>query len=605
MGLLKKTLVNIKGLFSKINGQADKIKNEKHFNLGLIGLIHGRYPKLNQLKTLPDFLSFREKKAIKGLWLLIFLCILGLGISFYYNHSRLIPKNGGSYTEGLLGVPQYINPLLASYNDVDRDLSALIFNGLLKINNEGSLETDLAESYEISPDKKIYTFKLKENVVWHDGSHFTADDVIFTAATIQDPAWQSQLKTVLSNVSVEKISNYGLRFVLKESVANFASSLTFGILPQHLWRTIPASTATLADLNKKPVGTGPFKFKSLTKDKNGNIRTIVLERNGDYFKKPPYIAELRFKFYGDYESAVSALKNKNVEGLSLLPKEQQSNLKNDRNLNFYSLSLPQYTAVFFNTKNSEPLKSKIVRQALTYAIDRAKILNESLSGKGVVLNGPIPPGYAGFNADLNKYSYNPDEAKKLLSADGWKIGEDGKYLQKNKQQIEINLTTVENSEYQKASEIIKANWEAVGVKTNLEIIAKERIRPDIIEPRNYQALLYGQIIKADLYPLWHSSQNQNPFANLAVWSNRDVDTLLEEAKISADQSAINQKYIKFQEILSENAPAIFLYNPIQIYPVDKKVHGITTRRVNTMADRFIQITDWYIKTKRIFSLEKN
>ena len=345
-------------------------------------------PSFSQLKTLPNFLSPKEKSYLKFFSSIIGLCLLLLVGNFYFGHSRLIPEEGGSYTEGLVGTPQYLNPILSSYNDVDRDLSGLIFNGLLKINAEGVLVPDLAEEYQISPDRLVYTFKLKENVLWHDNQPLTADDVIFTVTGIQDPEWQSQLKSALDNVQVEKLNDYGLRFILKEPVAGFINSLTFGILPEHLWLTIPSANATLAELNKKPVGTGPYQFKSFTKDKNGNIRTIALKRNEKYYGPQPFIEELNFKFYGDFATATEALSNNNIEGLSLLPKEYQEKIAKNGKIKFYSLSLPQYTAIFFNTRRNEILKDKTVRQALAYAIDRQEILNKSLDQKSTIINGP-------------------------------------------------------------------------------------------------------------------------------------------------------------------------------------------------------------------------
>ncbi len=569
----------------------------------VLGLAKKNWPSLKQLKVLPQFLNNREKRLVKILTAAIAICLILLIGDFYRLHSVLTPQEGGSYTEGLVGTPQYLNPILSSYNDVDRDLTSLIFNGLLKINEEGELAPDLAKDWQISPDRKVYTFKLRPDVKWHDGQNFKADDVIYTVTSAQDPEWQSQLKSALGNVQVEKIDDLTLRFILKEPVTNFAQSLTFGILPEHLWSAIPAANATLAELNKKPVGTGPFKFKSLTKDKNGNIRTMTLVTNEQYYNQRPFIKELNFKFYGDFDSATSALANNQLEGLGLLPKEYQSQAEKNKKLKFYSLSLPQYTAVFFNTKKSEALKSKEVRQALAYAVDRQKILSESIDQKGTLINGPILPGFIGFHPEVKKYGYDPLQAKKLLSEAGWKTGEDG-LLKKGDQTLEITLTTVEKIEYQKAAEIIKKNWDELGVTTVIQTISRERIKPDIIEPRNYQALLFGQIIKADPYPLWHSSESQSPGANLSVWANREVDKILEEARSLDDPEMTNKKYLAFQDILAENVPAIFLYNPIHTYPVHEKIKGLTTRRITTPADRFNKLTDWYIKTQRQFSWKK-
>lgn len=559
-----------------------------------------KIPSFSQLKILPKFLTGGEKKIINWLLLTAAVCVILLAGNFYYAHTTVVPTAGGSYTEGLVGTPQYINPLLSSYNDVDRDLTFLIFNGLLSTNNEGVLMPDLAEDFQISPDGLNYTFKLRKDVVWHNGEPFTADDVIFTVSSIQDPAWQSQLKSALGNVLVEKIDEYTVRFILKEPVANFLNSLTFGILPRSLWLTVPSSNATLAELNKKPIGTGPFKFQSLTKDKNGNIRTYNLVRNENYYLKKPYLDQINFKFYGDFETAAKALANNNIQGLGLLPKEYLKTAEENKNIKFYSLSLPQYTSIFFNTKKNDALKDVKVRQALAYAINRQTILEQSLDQKGVIINGPILPGFIGYHPDIKKYSFDIVAAKSLLDEAGWKTGNDG-LRHKGENTLQITLTTVEKIEYTKAVETIKQNWEAIGVSVVLEIIAKDRIRTDIIEPRNYQSLLFGEIIKSDPFPFWHSSQTQSPGANLAVWANYEVDKILEEARSLNDAEKINKKYIDFQNIIAENVPAIFLYNPIQIYPIDKKIQGLTTRRISTPSDRFIRITDWYIKSRRNFS----
>ena len=604
---------NLQNLFAKLlkfkakNSSAGLNSSDKLDQKLVFKLSKKPFPSLSQLKALPNFLSKKELRTIKILSFIILISFILLIGDFYFKHTIIVPAEGGSYIEGLVGTPQYVNPILASYNDVDRDLANLIFNGLLKINNEGVLEPDLAQGFQISPDRKIYTFKIRDDVKWHDGKPFTIDDVIFTVTNIQDPEWQSQLKSALGNVQVEKLDETTMRFVLKEPVANFLNSLTFGILPKHKWQSVPASNATLAELNKKPIGTGPFMFKTLTKDKNGNIRIYTLSRNDDYYAQKSYLKEISFKFYGDFESATDALANKNIQGLGLLPKEYQAKVEKNKTLRYYSLSLPQYTAIFFNTKRNQTLNNTQVRQALAYGINRQLILQESLDQKGGIINGPILPGFIGYHPDIKKYSYEPETAKKILDEAGWKMVKDEEsgieVRKKGDEVLQMTLTTVEKVEYTKALEIIKANWEAIGVSTNLEIVSKDRIKNDIIEPRNYDALLFGEIIKSDPYPFWHSSQTESPGANLAVWANRDVDQVLEEARSIEDPEEINKKYIHFQNIISQYVPAIFLYNPIHTYPVDEIIKGITTTRIFTPADRFNKITDWYIKTKRKFSWE--
>lgn len=560
-----------------------------------------RLPTWSQLKHLTHFLSATEKKIIKITGYVLIVCIILLGVSFYWSHSVLIATEGGEYTEGLVGSPNYINPLLAQYNDVDRDLSKLLFNGLLRYDQQGSLVLDLAEELHISADQKEYTFTIKTGVTWHDGEPLTVDDIIFTIASIQDPNWQSPNRLAFANVNIEKIDDNRLKIILTEPLANFLHSLTVGIIPEHLWISVPTSNVTLAELNKKPIGTGPFKFASLTKDKNGNIRTIALNRNENYFEKTPYLETISFKFYGDYETGVQALRSNNIEGLNLLPKEYSDQLTKNKDLVFHRLSLPQYTAIFFNTQKNDLLKDKALRQGLTYAIDRQLIIDESLNRDGEIIDSPILPGYFGYTDDVTKYEQNIQLANELLDKTGWVKTEDSSYRRKNGDDLVFTLTTVENPEYEKALEIIKSSWEAVGVKTNLAIIPRDKIKSDIIEPRNYEALLFGQIIKSDPYPFWHSSQIASPGVNLSVWAHQGIDDLLEQSRTQTNIEERASKLVDFQKILTEHVPAIFLYNPIHLYPITSDLQGVDTQNIISPADRFNNITNWYIKTKRHFS----
>lgn len=578
--------------FEQLDKQALKSFNES------------RVPNLKQLRHINKYLSNSEKKIVRISSFIISIAVIILLISFYWAHTILLPNNGDSYTEGLVGSPNYINPLLSQYNDVDRDLTKLVYNGLLKYDNHGALELDLAEALTISPDQKEYTFTLKNNIFWHDGEPMTANDVVFTIISIQDPNWQSPNRLAFANVKVEKLDNYIVKFTISEPLANFLSSLTIGIIPEHLWLSVPSNNVTLVELNKKPIGTGPFKFTSLTKDKNGNIRTMEFSRYEEYHNKPPYLDGIIFKFYGDYETGVQALKNNNVEGLNLLPIEKKEELAKKKDIIFHNLSLPQYTAIFFNTQKNDLLKDKALRQALSFGIDRQRILNESLHQEGELIDGPILPGYLGYTDELTTYTFDPATANELLDKTGWVKKEGAQYRTKNDAELSVALATVANPEYEQVVEVIKQNWEALGVKTTLEIIPKDRIKSSVIDPRNYEALLFGQIIKSDPFPFWHSSQITSPGVNLSVWGHKGIDDLLEQARTITDEEQRAIKYVEFQKILTENAPAIFLYNPIHIYPVTDKIKDINTEHITAPADRFNNITNWYIKTQREFSWRK-
>jgi peptide/nickel transport system substrate-binding protein len=579
-----------------------KIKIAKNHDTNIVAKLSGKkIPSWKQFKRLPQTLSAAESFAIK---LLIVVIILVGGFLLYddvYKKLITVPANGGEFTEGLIGSPLYINPILApGHGDANMDLSRLIFSGLLKYNDKLEIVPDLADKYEVSEDRKTYTFYLKQNVKWHDGEDLTAADVVFTINSIQNPDFKSPLFRSFQGITAEKIDDYTVKFTLNESYVAFLNLLTVGIIPQHIWYNNPAQNAIFSDYNKKPIGSGPYKFKTLIKEKGGAIKVYTLEKNKNYYTQLPYINKIVFKFYPDYETAVNALVNKEIQNLSYLPKEYLKKFSNKREPRLYNINLSQISAIFFNQKNNELLKDKNIREALTYAINKKVLIEDVLQSQGKAIDGPLPEGFLGYNPDLKKYENDQQKALEILTNNGWAL--DGEYLKKKDQELKIVLTTVEQAEYIKIADLLKEFWNSIGVNVEVQIIAKEKIEKDIIMPRNYQALLYGEVIgnDSDLYPFWHSSQKDYPGANLSGYVNGKTDQLLEEARLTADPQVRDQKYKEFQNILIDDLPAIFLYSPTYTYPLSNKIKNVNIKMISVPSDRFNNITDWYIKTKKRF-----
>jgi len=223
-----------------------------------------------------------------------------------------------------------------------------------------------------------------------------------------------------------------------------------------------------------------------------------------------------------------------------------------------------------------------------------------LQNQGEAIDGPILPGFLGYNDEITKYEYTPQKSLEIFADEGWKL--DGEYLKKDDQELKIILTTVEQTEKITTANLIKEFWNSIGVNVELQIISKNNIQKEIINPRNYQALLFGQIIgyDPDLFPFWHSSQREAPGANLADYANRKVDLMLEEARLTNDTTIRIQKYKDFQNLLIEDLPGIFLYSPSYTYPINKKFKGIDLNRIANPFDRFVNIENWYTKTKKKF-----
>jgi ABC-type transport system substrate-binding protein len=596
------------------------------------------------------------------------------------------------YVEGVLGSPRWINPLFSPSNDVDRDLVELIFSGLLKYGQNNNLENDLAENYKVLDEGKTYEFYLRENIFWSDGEPLTVDDVIFTIKAIQNAESKSQLRPSWLGVEVEKISEKGVRFKLRNPSATFLENCTLKIIPKHIWNDIPQKDFSLSFLNLKPIGSGPYELKDLIMDKEGRIISLDLIENSKYFGKKPNISKITFKFFQTEEQLIKGYERGEIEGLAL------NSVKNFKNggANIYSFSLPRYFAVIFNLKESKVLNIKSVRQALNYGTDKKEILNKILNEEGKIVDSPILPEIFGFSPPTNIYQFNLERAKEILEKEGFKEDETGKrvkiikisstfqfksnlqmgsegkeveelqkclskfpeiypegkvtgyfgpstreavikFQEKYAEEIlkpsglERGTGQVKESTRKKLNEIcfekteeiiplkfslitvnqpqlievalgLKSQWAKLGAEIEIKTYDIPALLEDIIKPRKYEAILFGEILGQipDPFPFWHSSQKKEPGLNLALYENKDCDKLLEEVRESLDETERKKNLERFQDILIEDAPAVFLYSPAYFYLVSKEIKGINQKIIWDPSKRFLGVEDWYIKEKRVW-----
>ena len=624
----------IRKLFSKIfffkksANQIDR-NGKKQIELDkklVFSLSKSRIPSIRQLKYLNRYLNSTERWLVRSSLAVIIISVFVFGIHFYVTHLKEVPIAGGVYTEGLVGVPKYINPLYANISDVDNDIQSLVFSSLFKRGKNGELEPDLVEHYEISDDSKIYTFQIRNNVLWHDGSNLNTNDIVFTFNAIRDVNYKSPLRPSFEGVEIEKIDDYSFKFILLDPYAAFLELLTFGIMPAAVWSQVSPESAAFAGLNLKPIGSGPYKFKEYKKDeKTGVIKSYSLEVNEDYYGRHPLIS-VHLEFFPDFAAAINALNDKQIDGISYLPPELKKNIIKPKSLSFHSLSLPQLTLLFFNTKDNKALGDKIVRQALAYGVDRQSIVDNILGQNAQVVNGPILPNSFAYFEKIKNYEFNQEKARKLLDEAGWKevnISQEdfsqaqekfdqeenvsststlapgpGKWRQKDDNYLTIRLATVDRNENRQVVEEIARLWQEIGVKSNIEIYSVGQIQSNVIRLRDFDVLFYGQVIGADPdpYAFWHSSQTGESGFNIAGFANKEVDELLEEARLVSDLDSRKEKYIKFQEIINDEVPAIFMYSPVYTYIQSKKLQGFNVLSILYPADRFTNIEEWYIET---------
>jgi len=658
-----------------------------------------QWPSFGQWRQFFKILSKKQK--------ILFICLLTLNIgslSFllvdsYFKNTIIQPSTGGIYSEGIVGTPLFINPLYAVANDADRDLTELIYAGLMKYNGQGELVPDLAKEYKILEDGRVFEFYLKDNLHWSDGAPLTADDVVFTVKAVQNPTLKSPLRASWLDVQVEKITDSVIQFKLKIPSANFLEKTTLKILPQHIWQqSINEQNFPLSNYNLNPIGAGPYQIKNKLQDKDGKIKSIELAPNPYYHGKKPYLSQIIFFFFNREEDLINAFISKEIKGLTLsFSPEKYQKIKNEKSNNFneYSLLMPRYFAVFFNSDKTKVLADKNIRQALNYATNKQEILNEVLAGHGTIVDSPILPEVYGWEKPTKIYEFNPDKANELIKESGFTTEENGlkkktitkqptfqfksdldigsqgvevrelqkclaqdptvypageitgyfgdktkeaviKFQEKYKEEILIpaglekgtgrvskstrdklnqlcaasstetyalsfTLITVDQPILIKLASLLKNQWEKVGIKIEIKTVDITDLTEEIIRPRNYEMLLLGlglEIIP-DPFPFWHSSQIRDPGLNLSNYQNKEADKLLEQARQSLNEEERQTALNKFQNLLIDEAPAIFLYNPDFLYLISSEIKGLPQKQfIADPAKRFSEIENWYIKTKR-------
>lgn len=529
-----------------------------------------------------------------------------LGVRLYFKTTVIEPNHGGSINIAIVGSPRFLNPVLDQIGDADKDLSSIIFSSLMKYDDQGNLLPDLAEKYDITDSGKTYDITIKNNVRWQDGQPLTVDDILFTIQTIQNPDYRSPIRALWQGIETEKAGDNIIRFRLKNIYVSFLNNLTFGILPKHLWVNIAPSQFALSELNLKPIGSGPYQFSKLQKDKNGTVKSIELKAFKDYFAGEPFITTLTFHFYSSESDTFSAYKKGEADFFSFVSAKNFADLKNDGLVdhNIFSISLPRYFAVFFNQSQNKFLADKTVRQALTLATDKKEIIEAAFGGYGQIANSPLLPGMTGYSDQIKITDFSIDNASSTLAAAGWRDVDNDGILEigKNNEKLEITLTTIDWPELNQIGEILKKQWSKIGVKVTLEVKETIQIQNDVIKPRLYQALLFGEVLgeEPDLFHFWHSSQMKDPGLNLALYNNSDTDKLLSQAIEDLDKNSRAQKYQKAIELIINDVPAVFLFSPDYLVIAKKTILGIQLEKLDTPASRFSEISQWYLKTHRVF-----
>ncbi len=566
------------------------------------------FPTVREVKLSLTLFTKRE-------WIIFFIALIistaSALILVYKINARIstaVPVPGGTISEGVVGAPRFINPTL-EISDADKDITSLVYAGLMQLDTNGNPIPDLAESYEVSKDGLTYTVTLKNDIYFHDNKPVTIDDILFTIQIIKDPILKSPKRVSWEGVAVQKIDDQTVEFTLKKPFVSFLENLTIGILPSHLWSEVPIDQMTFSELNTRAIGAGPYKITDIQKKSSGIIESYSLSAFKKYLPHESYIQHINFTFFPNEGDLIKALENGSVDsGSALSPINAERLLESG--LRIEKTVLPRLFALFFNQNKAPLFTDKSVVQALNSAIDRNLLVNDVLGGYGIATNSPIPKNkdsvfVESFTSQEERFA----EASSILTKNGWTKNDAGVFEKKSKTStipLSFSIATADNTELKKAAESIRKQLETFGALVEVKIYDTGTLNQTIIRPREYEVLLFGQVIshESDFFAFWHSSQRNDPGLNIAMYTNAKVDNLLESGLKTLDQGLRDKNYRAFEAEIQKDMPALFLYSPEFIYAIPKNLKGVSMDHVTLSSDRFLGVTDWHIETDIIWNIFK-
>jgi len=519
-----------------------------------------------------------------------------------------VPAAGGAYVEGIIGFSEAINPIYSAQmvpsNPVDQDLSTLVFDGLTELDANGRLSPALATEWEVSEDGMQYEFRLREDVLWHDGAPFTAADVAFTVQTMQDPDYRGDpsLAELWRNVTVEQPDLYTVRFTLDEPFPSFLQYTVIGILPAHLLGDVAAVDLLSHDFStRNPVGTGMFVVDEVAPDR------VVLLANPSYWGPKPYLERVELWFYSDWAGLLEDYQSGVIQGLHPSGLEELSELEGLPGLQFYSAQSAGYALTYLNlVDESLPfLQLTEVRQALLYALDRQALVDSVLAGQGLVADSPILSTMWAYDPNVRKYGYDPERAIGLLDAVGWQDSDGDFIREKDGVELAFTLLTTDEPIMTVLAEEMARQWRAVGVEVTIRAVARD-VAILSVRNRDFDAALVEIELTADPdpYPLWHSTQAESG-QNYSGFANDEADIVMEEARRTSDPARRLELYFAFQQIFAEEVPSLLIYYPIYVYAVNEQVHDVQLAPLLYSSDRVRNIHEWYVQTEEVVVTEND
>lgn len=538
---------------------------------------------------------------------------------------RDAPPVDGRLVYGSIAEPRVLNPILA-VDGASLDIVRLVFNGLLRLNDRLEYEPDLARDYVVSKDGLVWTFRLRDDVTWHDGAPCTAEDVVFTFESILHPGYtgvrarnydallgarnyfarldslraekeagkitddeyaRSTMAAFVdwkANGAVKAVDRHTVRFTLGEPFAPILENLSIEIIPAHILQDAQGAAMAEHPFNKNPVGTGPFRFVNWA----GGER-IILERNPNYFRRGrPYLGQWVMEIIPDQSTIAAALETGEIDMAPVIADDYER-LKASTHLDLYEYPTMGYTYMAFNLAN--PLFSDArVRQAMAHAVNRQAFVDQILLGHGIVADTHGSPARWDYADNVRTFRYNPIMAHRLLAEAGWRDSNGDGTVDREGREFRFTLLTNHGNRYREAAAVIIQNQlKEIGIGVQIRLVEWATLVNNHLLARNFEAVIagWGLGIDPDSYAIWHTRGGMN----FVSYSNPRLDALLEGGRRETDQAKRKAIYVEIQQILAEDQPYLFLFFPDATVAVNKRFAGPTR---GTPAGLLWNIEEWYV-----------
>ncbi|MCX6729540.1 MAG: peptide ABC transporter substrate-binding protein [Candidatus Saccharibacteria bacterium] len=537
-----------------------------------------------------------------AIWVALIILLLGglfiqiRRLQSYYLTTQ--PAPGGIYNEGILGSFTNVNPIYAT-GSVDSSVSRLVFAGLFTFNDKNQLVGELAKSYTVDARGTTYTVLLKDNLLWQDGKPLTAEDVVFTYNTIQNPDTKSPLASSWQGIKVAAIDKKTVTFTLPSILSAFPYSMVNGIIPKHvLGKVAPEQMRSVLFNTNNPIGSGPFKWDAIeivgTADEDREQR-IALKPNDNYVNGKPKLDSFVIRSFVNEVKMRNAFKKgelNGVVGLSKIPDD----LLEDNSVRVYNIPLNSQVLLFLKT-TTPVLSDQKVRQAISYGLNTGSV---RLAADVPVLpsDSPLLANQLGYDKTLTQKTGSPEQAAKLLDEAGWKLNDKGIRVKDGKE-LNLTITTQSNRTYESVAKNIKEQLALIGVNVEI-LVLKDNELQSALAVHDYDSLLYGISLgpDPDVFAYWHSSQadlRSPSHLNFSEFKSPAADKALEAGRTRSDPATRAIKYRPFLDAWSKEAPAVALYQPRFLYVVREPLANFNPVRMNTGTDRYNEVNQWMIR----------